>query len=362
MRIHHAAAALLAIAAAVSAQAQDGEEDKSSTKISGTVFADLTYRQNKDDGTNLAPDKSNGTSFDLKRFYFTVDQTWNATWHARFRSDIGNQTNGKYDVFVKHAFIEARVQPELTIRAGAADLPWVPFVEGLYGYRYVENTLLDRTKFATSADWGLHAGGKLGGDLATYAVSVVNGRGYGDPTRSQSPTGEARLSVAPVKGLTVGVGGLVGSLGQRTVGTKTPHTAKRAQAVIAYVGGGLRLGAEGFWAKDYSAKIITGAAKEDSSIGASGWASYAFDATPWALFARADYLQPSKDINSKLKDFYADGGVQLKPIDAMSLALVYKYEQVKDGTLSTSNGTIGSGTAGKSGTYNEVGLWGVYNF
>jgi len=25
-----------------------------------------------------------------------------------------------------------------------ADLPWVPFMEGLYGYRYVENTLIDR--------------------------------------------------------------------------------------------------------------------------------------------------------------------------------------------------------------------------
>jgi hypothetical protein len=362
MRSPLAVAAIVVVAVAGSARAQNAEENKSSTKISGTAFADLTYRQNKDDGTSLAPDKSNGTSFDLKRFYLTVDQTWNTTWGARFRSDIGNETNGKYDLFVKNAYIEARVVPELTLRAGAADLPWVPFVEGFCGYRYVENTLLDRTKFAASADWGLHAGGKLGGELATYAVSIVNGRGYGDPTRSQSPTGEARVSVAPVKGLTVGVGGLIGSLGQRTVGTATPKTAKRAQAVIAYVGGGLRVGAEGFWAKDYSTKIITGAAKEDTSVGASGWASYAFDSTPWAVFARADYVQPAKDTNKKLKDFYANGGVQLRPIESVSLALAYKYEQVKEGTLSTSNGTVGSAKPGKSGTYNEVGLWGLYTF
>ncbi len=361
MRRPLALAAIL-VAFAGSARAQAADENKSSTKISGTVFGDLTYRQNVDKATGFAADKSNGTSFDLKRFYLTVDQTWNATWGARFRSDVGNETNGKYDIFVKNAYLEARLAPELTLRAGAADLPWVPFVEGLYGFRYVENTLLDRTKFATSADWGLHAGGKLGGELATWAVSVVNGRGYGDPTRSQSPTGEARVSVAPLPGLTLGVGGLVGSLGQRTVGTATPNTAKRAQAVIAYVGGGLRVGAEGFWAKDYSAKIITGAAKEDTSIGASGWVSYAFASTPWAVFARADYVQPAKDTNAKLKDFYANGGVQLRPIEAMSLALAYKHEQVRDGSLSTSNGTIGTATTGKTGTYSEVGLWGMYTF
>jgi len=29
----------------------------------------------------------------------------------------------------------------------------VPFVEDLYGYRFIENTLIDRLKFGTSADW-----------------------------------------------------------------------------------------------------------------------------------------------------------------------------------------------------------------
>ena len=29
-------------------------------------------------------------------------------------------------------------------------------MEGVYGYRYVENTLVDRIKFGNSADWGVH--------------------------------------------------------------------------------------------------------------------------------------------------------------------------------------------------------------
>ncbi len=360
MRSAIAAATILMLGAAGSARAEGEDKDKSTLKFSGVVFADLTYRQNVDKATNLSPDKGNGTSFDLKRFYVTLDQKWNDTWAARFRADIGNETNGKYDIFVKHAYLQAKVAPELTLKAGAADLPWVPFVEGLYGFRYVENVLIDRTKFGTSADWGLHAGGNLGGDVAQYAISVVNGRGYGDPTRSQSPTGEARLSFVPVKGLTLAAGGLVGTLGQRTVGTKTPNTAQRLQAVAAYADGGLRLGAEGFWASNYSTKIITGAAPKDKAVGASGWVSYGFAETPWTVFARADYVEPSRDVNKKLKDLYANGGVQFKPVDAVSLALVYKYEQVKDGTLSTSNGTVGTATTGKSGTYNEIGLWAQY--
>ena len=362
MRGMLAVAALVSLGIPVAGRADAPDEARGSTKVSGTVFADLTYRQNVDKATGLAADKSNGTSFDLKRFYLTVDQTWNATWGARFRSDVGNETNGKYDLFVKNAYLEARLAPELSLRAGAADLPWIPFAEGLYGYRYVENVLIDRTKFGASADWGLHAVGALGGGVAAYAVSVVNGRGYGDPTRSQAPTGEARVSFAPVGGLTVAVGGLVGSLGQRTVGTRTPNTAKRAQALAAWVGGGLRLGLEAFWASDYSSKIITGAAPHDKAIGVAGWASYGFPSTPWALFARADYVQPNRDTRSSLKDVYANGGVQLRPIDAVSLALAYKFEQTRDGTLPTSNGTVGTAKAGSSGRYDEVGLWGLYTF
>ena len=59
----------------------------------------------------------------------------------------------------------------------------MPFVEGLYGYRYVENVMIDRTKFGTSADWGVHVLGSIpmGGLTVSYAGSVVNGNGYKKP-------------------------------------------------------------------------------------------------------------------------------------------------------------------------------------
>ena len=355
MTIRHVVASALALAALAARAAEPG------TTFSGKAFVDFTYRENKDNGTSAAADKSNGTSFDIKRFYLTLDHTFDEVWAARFRTDVGNETNGKYDVFVKNAYLQATVAPELVLRAGSADMPWFPFLEDLYGYRFVENVLDDRVKLGASADWGLHAGGKLAEGMASYAFSVVNGRGYSDPTRTRAPTVEGRVAVNPVKELTVAVAGQAGTLGQNVVGTKTPRNATRYDAVVAWVGGPLRLGVSGLLAQNYDKAIVTSStAKTDKSLGVSAWASYNFD--PVAIFGRYDYFQPKKDTTPKLKDSYFNVGLDYKAAKPVDLALVFKYEQVQSGTVSTSNGTVGSAVAGKSGTYQEIGVWGQYVF
>ena len=351
MKQFRTAAAVLALATAFAARAE------STTTFSGKVFTDYTFRQNIDEGTHVTRDA--GTELDVKRFYFTVDSAFDDVWGARFRTDIGDLSK-HFDVYVKNAYLEAKVAPELVVRAGAADLPWVPFVEDLYGFRYVENTLADRTKFANSADWGLHASGKVVDGVVRYAVSVVNGRGYADPTRSQAPTVEGRLGIA-AGGLTVAVGGLSGKLGQNVVGAAVPNTASRANAVIAWVGNGLRAGVEGFYARDYSAAIVTGKAPQDKAVGGSGWLSYEILPVV-SVFGRYDFVEPARDTVSALKDRYLNAGVQFKPAKPVDLALVYKHEQVSSGTLSTSNGTIGSTVAGKNGKYDEAGVFAQYSF
>ncbi len=355
MRLDHALAAAFSLAATTALAAEPA------TKISGKAYANYTYRENRDGGTDRAADSKNGSSLDLKRFYLGVDHAFDERWAARIRTDVGNEVNGKYDVFVKHAFIEAKVAPALVLRAGAADMPWVPLVEDLYGFRYVENVLIDRVKLGTSADWGVHASGKLAGGLASYAVSAVNGRGYGDPTRTQAPTVEGRLSVNPMKQLTLAVGAQAGKLGQNVVNTSTPNTATRYDAVIAFVGGPVRIGVTGFLAEDYEKKIVLDEAPGDEALGGSAWASYAL-AAPVTLFGRLDYVQPHRDTASDVEDYYWNAGVQYKPVKAVDLALVYKGEQVKNGTLSTSNGTIGSAVAGEKGSYREVGVFAQYTF
>jgi hypothetical protein len=126
--------------------------------------------------------------------------------------------------------VQAKLNDAFAVRIGAADLPWVPFVEGLYGYRFVENTLIDRTKFGTSSDWGVHVLGSFGNGLVSYAVSAINGAGYKTLSRSSNTIDlEGRVSVNPIKEVTLAVGGYTGKLGKSNDTVNVEHRASPLQ-------------------------------------------------------------------------------------------------------------------------------------
>ena len=147
------------------------------TKISGKAYINLSSINQKSDGLDTA---QNGTQADLKRFYLSVDHKFNNVFSANLTTDVRYGSNGVSNdtlVYVKKAYLQAKLSPAFVVRVGAADLPWVPFVEGIYGYRYVENVMIDRTKYGTSADYGVHIGGTFGNGLVSYAVSAIDGLG-----------------------------------------------------------------------------------------------------------------------------------------------------------------------------------------
>jgi Phosphate-selective porin O and P len=341
------AAACLCALNAVPALAASEE----STTISGKMFADFSNLDLTNDGVNSA---ANGTGIDVKRFYLGATHKFDEIWSVNVTTDFNYVSNdNETQVYIKKAYVQAKLSDAFTGRLGSADLPWVPFVEDLYALRFVENVIIDRLKFGTSADWGLHGGGKLSDGRFSYAVSVVNGAGYKNPTRSKSMDVEARAAFTPVKGLTLAVGGYSGKLGKDVEGSATPpqHTAHRVDALAAYVEGPLRLGAEYFEAKDWTQVTSVTSDKAD---GFSVWGSYNF--TPkWGVFARGDSAKTSKDLNSDLKDEYFDAGVVSHPRKNIDIAFVYKHDKVDGGgAVSTSNGTIGGANEGK---FDEVGVW-----
>jgi hypothetical protein len=341
------AAACLGALVAVPASAAQEE----TTTISGKMFADFTKFDITNDGVDSA---GNGTGVDVKRFYLGVAHNFDEMWSVNVTTDFNYVSNdSETQVYIKKAFVQAKLSDALIGRLGSADLPWVPFVEDLYGFRFVENVIIDRLKFGTSADWGLHGGGKLSDGMVNYAVSVVNGAGYKNPTRSNSMDVEARVGFAPMKGLTLALGGYSGKLGKDIEGSATPtqHTAQRADALVAYMDGPLRVGAEYFQAKDWN-QVTTVAS--DKADGFSLWGSYNFN-PKWGAFARADSAKTSKDLNSDLKDEYFNIGVVSRPRKNIDVAFVYKHEKVDGGgTVSTSNGAIGGLNEGK---YDEFGVW-----
>ena len=322
-----------------------------STTISGKAFANFSSIDHRSDGVDLG---DNGTQAELKRFYFGVDHKFDDTFSASLTTDFRYNANGTGKdalVYVKKAYVQARFGPELFVRLGSADLPWVPFVEGIYGYRFVENELVDRTKFGTSADWGVHVGGSFAGGRVSYAASAVNGAGYKTLSRNSNTIDlEGRISANPIKNVTLAVGGYTGKLGKSSEVAGAQHRATRWNALAAYTDDRIRAGIEYFQAKNWN-NVTTLAS--DSSSGWSAFGSFAF--TPkLSAFGRYDWVKPNEDTNPALKDHYFNVGVDFKPIKAIDLALVYKRDRANNGFLSTSNGTIGGVN---KGTYDEIGLF-----
>jgi hypothetical protein len=329
--------------------------DFPANKFGIRVYADVSSKSNEDEATGVKSGDS-GVGIDVKRTYFTYTHQFDKVWSAQFQSDIGDQGARRYDVFVKKAYVQAQIHPMATFRLGAADTPWIPFVEGLYGLRYIETTITDHLSFGTSSEWGLHALGS--NPLWGYAFTIGNGRTYSNPSRSKTVDFEGRLSFTPVKGLSLAVGGYSGKRGLETEAVAAKHTATRADALIAYTNDRFRLGGEYFQSDNWN--TVTAATK-DKSDGFSGWALFNVNPT-WAVFGRYDNSSPSKDLKPDLDFTYYNAGLQWMVNKALSASLVYKFSEVEGGTVGTSNGTIGSTNPRSKGKYQEIGLFTVYNF
>jgi hypothetical protein len=344
--------AVMMACAAGAANAADDEK----TTVGGRAFIDFTNIDQSLDGADTA---ANGTGIDVKRFYLIVDHKFDDMWSANLTTDFNYVANdAETQIYVKKAYLQAKISDAFIARAGSSDLPWVPFVEGIYGYRYVENVVVDRLKFGTSADWGLHASGSFANSAVAYAVSVIEGGGYKNPTRSNSMDVEGRLSFMPIKGLTFAAGFYNGKLGKDVANAVTHHSAERLDVLAAYVTSDFRVGAEYFEAKNWTQ--VT-AVPSDKATGYSVWGSFNFN-EQFSIFARYDDSDPKKDLASDLSNQYYNLGLAYKPRKNIDLALVYKYDEFKDvptaTAISDSNISVPSTVGGVgSGKHSEIGVW-----
>ena len=342
------------------------------TKISGKAFFNVSNinQRSTDLAGNTADNIQNGTQTELKRFYLGVDHKFNDVFSANLTTDFRYNANGTSKdvlVYVKKAFVQAKLSDAFAVRIGAADLPWVPFVEGLNGSRFVETTLIYRTKFGTSSDWGVHDLGSFG--LVSYQVSAIDGAGYKTLSRSSNTIDlEGRVSVNPIKEVTLAVGGYTGKLGKSNDTVNTEHRATRFNAVAAYTNKRVRAGIEYFSARNWNNIQVAnapGIPVQTANDSARGWSAFAsFALTPKiSAFGRYDWVKPTKNMvaltDGPVKDHYFNLGINYKPIAPLDFALVYKRDRANNGFISTSNGTIGGLDRG---TYSEIGLFGQLAF
>lgn len=315
------------------------------TQLNGKMFFDLTNVNQKSNG---AKTNASGTGFDVKRFYLSVSHQFDKTWSANLTTDFQyvSKLDSAADIYVKKVYLQGKFSDALVARAGSADMPWIPFAENYYGFRYVENTLTDRLKYGTSADWGLHAFGDVAGKRANYAVSVVNGAGYKNPSRSKGMDIEGRVGFVPMDGMVVAVGAYSGTLGKETNNVNALHTATRGDLMVAYAGKAFRLGGEYFQATNWG-NVLTAAS--DKADGYSVWGSFGLGSSGATAFARYDQSHLSKTLDPSLKDTYYNMGVEFPIRKGVKLAAVYKNTRQKNNT------TVDVKTQ-------EVGVWGEVAF
>src|SRR5882757_244027 len=267
------------------------------TTVGGQAFFDVSHIQLENE--NAAGKKIDagptGTGFDIKRLYLIADHKFNDVWSADITLDAQystastatvitptgtttaltnqNSSGGVTEVMLKKLYLEGKFSDALVFHAGSYTSPWAPFVESLYGYRYIEKTTIDRLGFGNTADWGLNATGKFGPSaMLSYSFSIVDGAGYKNPTRTKSPDYEGRISVVPVKWLTVGAGFYAGHLGQVTATNQNfdRNTATRFDGVVAMNLNGVRAGVEYFTAKNYkTVNSVTASVYGTSAVVAS---------------------------------------------------------------------------------------------
>lgn len=293
------------------------------TTVGGKMYFDYT---NIDQNNSLTgKTNASGTGIDVKRFYLGVTHQFSDIWSANLTTDFNYVSNdGETNLFVKKAYVQGKFDQAAVLRIGSADMPWIPFVENYYGFRYVENTLTDRLKYANSADWGINLSGDLGQrKYLNYSVSAVNGNGYKNPSRSNNVDFEGRVGFVPFKGMVVAVGGYTGDRGHGLQNVNTIHTAQRFDVMVAYAGPRFRAGGEYFDARSWN-NVLTPLA--DKADGYSFWGSVDLPAR-FSLFARYDHASLSKDINPSAKDVYYNAGVQYEVTKGFQLALVYKHEK-----------------------------------
>jgi len=342
-----------AIQKAQATSASSLDKALANTTFSGKMFFDFTNIDQKNSDTGKTD--ASGSGIDVKRFYLGVDHRFNDIWSASLTTDFNYVANdSQTNLFVKKAYVQGKFDPAAVLRIGSADMPWIPFVENYYGFRYVENTLTDRLKYANSADWGLHLGGDLGANkVANYAVSVVNGGGYKNPSRSKGVDVEGRVGFVPFEGMIVAIGGYSGHLGKETESTAAQNTAQRGDVMVAYADKAVRVGAEYFTAKNWGNLVLSPVT--DKAGGYSLWGSVALT-DELALFARYDNAKLSKDLDRSSKDVYYNLGLQYQLTKGFKLAGVWKHE-----TLDRSVG-VPAPLHVQNVKTNEIGVFGEVAF
>ncbi len=137
--------------------------------LKGRAYFDLSQ--------GLSDDVDNMLTHGFRRVYFTYDTQMSEGITGRFRTDVKQDGDGKYRLFIKHVYADWIASGVVSIRAGMMGTPFFGTIEEVWAYRGVEMTMQDYFKIRSSADLGVMARIRLN-EMIALNVMLSNGDGY----------------------------------------------------------------------------------------------------------------------------------------------------------------------------------------
>jgi uncharacterized small protein (DUF1192 family) len=289
------------------------------TTFSGTSY----FRYSRE----LQAGMKDANGFEFDRIYFIVRSQLTDRVSLRFTMEGGEKRDGAgyFDIATKHLFIEVSKFgfDGSRLAAGLADLPWVPYEEGVWGYRFQGKVFADREGYLTSTDLGLGWKIDFPGKLGDFHFSAVNGEGWTKPEAGKYKDAHLRFTLTPIRsGWAKNIFfGAFGSLGNYD-GVPAGEPSERQRVILqgGYRGRRVRLMTSFLWANDPASRMVARhpslASRSGQLAHASGLSTFAVinfglfsdRASKWEFIARHDRLDPDRDISNNEHQRWIFGG------------------------------------------------------
>jgi hypothetical protein len=176
--------------AAVPSPAQDTPKSDPGIRISGLAFGDFFWT-----AANHNESLKDNNGFWFRRIYLTFDKAMTEQLDMRVRFEMnsaGNFTsNQKLEPFAKDAWVRWKFTDQHQAYLGLSPTPTMNVVDSIWGYRFLEKSLLDLQRIGATRDLGVAFRGSLGSERKVRYHFMV---GNGSSTRGEVDRGKGTLA------------------------------------------------------------------------------------------------------------------------------------------------------------------------
>ena len=295
-------------------------------------------------------------AFDLTRFYFGFDADLTKHIMVEVKADINAKAaagaqDSDFDIFLKTGFLEFgnfESAPGLKFVVGQADLPWIGYVEGVWGYRMQGQILTDYERYLASTDVGVGVKYEFPEKWGDLHFSFVNGTGFNTgPENDNYKDFHLRATVKPLanKNFFVSALGVVGFTGSSSndherfaglIGYKDKEHGTIAGEVLYAIDPAANLAA-----RHPSLAALTGNAK---GLGFSGFGELKFFwwEDPWDRFSiigRVDFLDPDGSTDNNYH-YHGISGLAYTLNDHFKFLIDHDWSSYQAGAGQRGNNTL----------------------